>query len=151
MRRARFHEARFTGVCLLCAALLTAGGLVVKAGQEAPTEEEYPALMTEIRLTVSDAELHVDAYYWPEFGEDLDRLLLMFRQIEAFWEARGNDQAVGFAGEAIAKLGEMSAAGSAQDRGAAGSAIAALRSVCASCHENFREETADGYRIKPGS
>ena len=98
MRRTRLHEARFTGVCFLCAVLLTAGGLVVRAGQEAPTEEEYPALMTEIRLTVSDAELHVDAYYWPEFGEDLDRLLLMFRQIEAFWQARATTRRSGSPG-----------------------------------------------------
>ena len=151
MRRARFREARFVGVSLL-AVLLLAGGLGVAARQEAPTEAEYPALMNEIRLTVSDAVLHVDAFYWPELTQDLDRLLAMFRQVEAFWEARGNEGAVGFAQEAIAKLGDVAQAGIAQDRGQAGSAIADLRTVCAACHEANREETADGgYRIKPGS
>ncbi len=150
MRRSRSDKARFLGVGL-CVVLLTAGGLAVGALQSAPTEEEYGALMTEIRLIVGDAELHVDARYWPELGEDLDKLMPMFRQVEAFWTARGTDEAVGFAKETLAAFDELSAAAIDQNRGAALAAIIALRATCGSCHENHREETDDGYRIKSGS
>ena len=34
-------------------------------------------------------------------------------------------------------------------RNAATTALAELRSVCQSCHGEFREETDDGFRIKP--
>ena len=149
MRCSRSDTARFLGVCL-CASLLT-GGLVVGARQSAPTEEEYGALMTEIRFTVGDAEGHADSRYWPELGEDLDKLIPMFRQVEAFWTARGTDDAVGFATQALAALSELGDATVDHNPGAARAAITTLRGACRSCHESHREETADGYRIKSGS
>ena len=74
MRRASSAKARVIGVCL-CALLLTAGGFAAAVRQSAPTEAEYGPLMTEIRFTVGDAELHVDSRYWPETREDLDKLV----------------------------------------------------------------------------
>ena len=150
MRRSRSDSARCIGVGL-CLSLLTTSALGISARQSAPTEEEYGALMTEIRFTVGDADLHVDARYWPELGEDLDKLIPMFRQVEAFWTARGTDAAVGFAQQALAALTDLSDATVDQNRGGARAAIIALRGTCEACHENHREQTDDGYRIKPGS
>ena len=147
MRRLLSDNARFIGVCL-CVWLLT---VVIGARQSALTEEEYGALMIEIRFVVGDAELHVDARYWPELGEDLDKLMPMFQQVEAFWTARGTDEAVGFAKETIAAFNELSAAAIDQNRGGALAAIIALRATCEACHEKHREQTDDGYQIKPGS
>ena len=108
-------------------------------------------MMAEIRLIVADTEQHVDSRYWPEVGEDLDKLFPMFRQIEAFWTARGNDEAVGFTQEALTRLKEIGDAGIAMEQGQARTAVRALRSTCGACHAAHREETADGFRIKPGS
>ena len=138
-------------VVVLVILLLTRDGLVATPRQPTLTEEEYGPMMTEARFLVGDAELHVDARYWPDLGEDLDKLFLMFRQIEAFWTARGNDDAVVFAKEALVILKEVGDAGIAMEQGPARAAIKALRITCASCHEAHREETADGYRVKPGS
>ena len=150
MRRSRAATTRVIGVALGLTGLAIVG-LTATVRQSPPTEEEYGPLMTEIRLTVGDADLHVDARYWPELGEDLDKLFPMAQQVEAFWTARGNDGAVGFAQELIAALKELSDAAIAQDRGAARSGVVAVRATCQPCHEVHREETADGYRIKPGS
>ena len=150
MRRSRSDNARVIGAGL-CVSLLAAGGLAIGARQSAPTEEEYGPLMIEIRFTVGDADLHVDARYWPELGEDLDKLIPMFRQVEAFWTARGTDDAVGFVQQALAALNDLSDATADQDRGGARAAVVALRATCQPCHENYREQTDDGYRIKPGS
>ena len=135
----------------LLVVLLSASGLIVGARQSVPTEEEYGPLMTEIRFTVGDVVQHVDSRYWPELDEDLGNLVPMFEQVEAFWKARGTDDAVGFAGEALAALNTLAEAGVAMNVGAARAAITTLRATCGSCHEVHREETADGYRIKPGS
>ena len=93
------------------AGLLTVGlGLVLVAGvgsataQDPPTEEEYGPLMAEVRLLVGDVSQHIDNRYWPELGEDLDKLFPVFRQMEAFWTARGNESALGIAGEGIEAL-----------------------------------------------
>ena len=150
MRRCRSATPRFIGAGL-CLSLLAASGLALVARQSVPTEEEYGPLMTEIRFTIGDADLHVDARYWPELGEDLDRLIPMFRQVEAFWEARGTAAAVGFAQQSLAVLKDLSDATTEQDRGGARAAVNALRGTCQPCHEAYREETDDGYRIKPGS
>ena len=150
MRRTRSANARFIGVAL-CLTCLMSGGLARAARQSVPTEEEYGPLMIEIRFTVGDADLHVDARYWPELGEDLDKLIPMFRQVEAFWTARGEDEAVGFAQQSLAVLSDLNDATGEEDRAGARAAVTALRGTCQPCHEVFREETDDGYRIKPGS
>lgn len=139
-------QALVSGVC---AAAIVGGGAT--AAQEALTEETYGPTMSEIRLIVGDAELHVDARYWPELGEDLDKLFPMFRQIEAFWTARGNDDAVARTLTTIEALREIGDAGIAMEQGRARAGIRALRGTCQSCHDAHREETADGYRIRPGS
>ena len=151
MRRLRFVSVHPLIVPALCVALLTGSSWAVAALQSVPTEEEYGALMTEIRFTVGDVELHVDSRYWPETREDLDKLVPMFEQVEAFWTARGADDAVGFATQALAALNDLGDAAVGQDLGGARAAITALRSTCGSCHENHREQTDDGYRIKSGS
>ena len=147
MRWSGAKRALVPGVCV---AALAAGGFGV-AAQDALTEETYGPAMTEIRLLVGDAELHVDARYWPELGEDLDKLFPMFRQIEAFWNDRGNEDAVAKTLNSIEALREIGDAGIAMDQGRARSGIRALRATCTPCHEAHREETADGFRIKPGS
>ncbi len=147
----RWSGAKAVLVSGVCAAAIVAGGPAIAAAQEALTEETYGPTMSEIRLIVGDAELHVDARYWPELGEDLDKLFPMFRQIEAFWAARGNDDAVAKALVTIEALREIGAAGVAMEQGRARTGIRALRGTCQSCHDAHREETADGYRIKPGS
>ena len=151
MRRSRSDNARFIGSCLWVVLLTTVGLAAVGARQAVPTEAEYGALMTEIRLTVGDAEDHVDARYWPELGEDLDKLNRMFQQVEAFWTARGTEAAVGIATQAIAALNDLGDTAADQNQGGARAAVTALRGACRSCHENHREQTDDGFRIKPGS
>ena len=150
MRRSRSSTTHFIGVAFGLTGLVVVG-LTAAVRQSPPTEEEYGPLMTEIRLTVGDADLHVDARYWPELGEDLDKLFPMAQQGEAFWTARGNDGAVGCAQQMLAALKELSDAAIAQDRGAARAGVVSVRATCQPCHEAHREETDDGYRVKPGS
>ena len=135
----------------VAAVSLVAFGLQAEALQTTMTEAEYDAAMKEIRLTVGDADLHLQSQYWPELGTDVDRLKAFFEQVEAFWMAQGSEQATAFAGEALTAVATLSTAVGQQDRQAVTSAIKTLRGVCQSCHGVFREQTEDGYRIKPGA
>ena len=128
-------------VLLLC-------GLSVRAQQSAMTEEEYSAAMTEINFIIGDAELHIDARYWPELFEDLGKLRTQFEQVEAFWSARGSEEAVGFAQKILEGLAPIGTAGDEKDTQAASSTLRALQTTCQSCHDAFREQGPDGYRIK---
>ena len=117
--------------------------------QGAMTEEEYDAAMKEIRFTVSDSQGHIDARYWPELETAVGRLQSYFTQIESFWTGRGADEAVGFSQEALQALEGLLTAASDKDQAAARDALKTLQGTCGSCHMQYREETADGFRVKP--
>ena len=122
---------------------------VTTVAQETMTDDEYDAAMKEIRLTLGDTRGHIDARYWPELDTEVGRLQAFFEQIEIFWSARGVDDATGFAQEALQALESLSTAATQEDQTAARDALQRLQGSCQSCHEGFREETDDGYRIKP--
>ncbi|HIE93604.1 MAG TPA: hypothetical protein EYQ83_12330 [Acidobacteria bacterium] len=75
----------------------------------------------------------------------------IFRQMEAFWQARGNDSALGITGEGIEALRELGAAGIAMEVGPAQAGLGNLRAACGSCHQAHREADGDGFKIKAGS
>ena len=129
------------GAALICT-------LPANAQQSTMTEEEYGAAMTEINFLVGDAELHIDARYWPELFEDIQKMRTQFEQIEAFWTARGTDEAAGLARQVIDGLSPIGTAGDEKDAQAASTALRALRGTCQSCHDAFREPGPDGYQIK---
>ncbi len=91
----------------------------------------------------------MDARYWPELADDVSKLRSQFEAVEAFWTTRGTDAAAALAREALGKLEPILAAADAKNPQSAAAAVQALRGTCQSCHEQFREETADGFRIKP--
>lgn len=124
-------------------------GMVPLAAQDATlTEEEYGAAMTEIRFLVLDTELHIDARYWPDLDEDLRKLRMEFERVEGFWTARDVDEAVTLAQAARQAIEPIQTAHDEQDQAAARSALRGLRQTCDACHEQFREETPDGFRIR---
>jgi cytochrome c553 len=147
----RFGGTRRVITLGLCAMVLVGGSLAGVQAQEPVTEEEYGPLMTEIRFTIGDALQHVDSFYWPELGEDLDKLLPMLRQVEAFWTERGNDDATSKAQDLMGSFDALNQAAIGQSQGDARTAIQDMRATCAPCHQAHREETSDGFRIKAGS
>ena len=151
MEKVRFGGNRGVILSCLCAVVVVGGSLVGLQAQEPVTEEEYGPLMTEIRFTIGDALQHVDSFYWPELGEDLDKLLPMLRQVEAFWTERGNGDATSKAQDLMASFDALNQAAIGQGQGDARTAIQDMRATCAPCHQAHREETADGFRIKAGS
>ena len=138
-------HTRRSVIALFVALVLT---LPVAALQEVMSEEDYAAAMTEIRFLVQDAGLHIDARYWPELGEDLQKMQAQFDRVEAFWTARGTDEAVSLVESAIAALEPIRVAADERNTQGAQAAVRELQGTCQACHDQFREETADGYRIK---
>jgi hypothetical protein len=120
----------------------------VAALQEAMNEEDYAKAMIEIRFLMQDAGLHIDARYWPDLAEDVAKLEAQFDKVEAFWSARGTADGVKLTQAAIAALEPIRVAGDEQSTDGAQAALRGLQGACQSCHAQFREETADGFRIK---
>ena len=159
MKKGRLLETRQEGedmwgrglvVAVIAAYIAVAVGLLAVAQEATPTKAEYEAAMKQINMTNIDAEGYIDAMYWPEVGDAVGALEKLFARVENFWEARQTEKAAALADEALSAVSTLSQATGAQDQEAARSALQDLRGVCESCHQEFREETTDGYRIKPG-
>ena len=126
-------------------------GTTVNSEQNAVSEADYDAAMKELRFLVTDAAMHIDASYFGDLGEDSDKLHEQFTKVESFWKAQEQPKAVEITEQALAAVSAISRASGAQDGPAATAALADLRTTCSACHGEFREETADGFRIKPSS
>ena len=134
------------GIVLAFSSLLARG-----ATQDAVTEADYDAAMKELRFLASDVNIHIDASYWGDLGEDTDKLRREFAKVESFWKAQPQPDAVAFVSQALEAVSAISRAAGAEDRAAATAGLTALRGACQSCHAEFREEAADGFRIKPSA
>ncbi len=133
----------------LGAALIAGLGAAPAGAQEAVTADDYEAAMQELRYLATDTSLHIDASYWGDVGEDSDKIRDELAKVEAFWTAQEQARAVEFAAQATEAARSIGRASGAQDRNAATAALAELRNVCEACHAEFREETDDGFRIRP--
>ncbi len=132
--------------------VLALGSLLASAAaQDAVTEADYDAAMKELRFLASDVSIHIDASYWGDLGEDTDKLRREFETVESFWKAQQQPDAVAAVGQALEAVSTISRAAGAEDRAAATAGLTALRDACQTCHAEFREETADGFRIKPSA
>ena len=119
--------------------------------QEIVTEEQYAAVMKEINLTMGDASINIDAMYWDDLGVVTDRLTMLFGQVQAFWAARQVQPAVDFSVAALAATRAVGQASGAGSGSRVNQSMSDLRSVCQSCHNEFRERIDGGFRIKPGT
>jgi len=124
-------------------------GVTLVSAQDPVTEADYEGAMKELQYLVNDAAMHIDASYFGDLGEDSDKLFTQLTKVEAFWKAQEQPKAVEIAGQALSAVSGISRASGAQDGPAATAALADLRKSCGACHGEFREETADGFRIKP--
>ena len=120
------------------------------APQEIVTEEQYAEVMNDLRLSMGDAAMNIDATYWEDLGAVSDRMTALFERVQAFWTARQVQPAVDFSAQALAVTYALGQASGAMSGPRVNQAMTDLRAVCQSCHTEFREEVGDGYRIKPG-
>ena len=123
----------------------------VRSPQEILNEEQYSVTMRRIDTSLGDVAMNIDATYWDELGDAAFRLTSLFERVQAFWTARQVQAAVDHSGAALAAIVTLGQAAGARSASQANEALSDLRSVCQSCHTEFRERTDDGYRIKPGT
>ncbi len=119
--------------------------------QEILNEEGYAAVMRRIDQTLGDVGMNIDATYWNELSDSSDRMTRFFEQIQTFWTAREVQPAIDFSAAALTATDAVRLAARARNGSQATQAMSDLRSVCRSCHTEFREEVGDGFRIKPGT
>ncbi len=115
------------------------------------SEEDYDATMTSIRATQRGVNGHLEAQSATDVGADGATFVEAFEKVGAFWKARDEAAAVELATKALQASRSFQEAGAAGDFDAASAAFGELRSTCQACHQQYRERTENGFRIKQGS
>ena len=131
-------------------ALIAAVAVPVWA-QQAVSEEDYDAAMKAIRATQQGVGDHLEAESAADVGADGAKLVEEFTKVEAFWSARNEEPAMELATQALQAARSFQEAGAAGNFDAASAAFGEIRATCMPCHQQYRERTENGYRIKQGS
>ena len=74
-----------------------------------------------------------------------------FEKVDAFWSGRNEAAAMELSTKALEAARRFQEAGGAGNFDAAAEAFGTIRSTCMPCHQQYRERTEGGYRIKQGS
>jgi cytochrome c556 len=135
--------ARFVSVAAL--AWLMAFGLAVTPQAQAPsTEEEFDKLMKSVGATVGSLVKNLKGDMADAAAADAKKMVELQKQNAAFWTARKNTEAAGWATEAMNHAIEIDKALMAKNMASALEHQKQLGGVCQTCHAKNREKTADG-------
>lgn len=149
-------QAKYTGkpVVLATSVIDTAGIDIAKKPIPPMTADELALQKIMTKLPPAQAALRkaLDGKDLNLVKEQATVLKTSFAEIETFWKAKGNIEAMNIAAE-----GRKHADGILMNLGlgnldAAKTSITPLGATCANCHGKFRDRMDDGtFRIKPGS
>jgi cytochrome c556 len=113
------------------------------------SDEDYSKAMKEIGPLMQTLRKNVEAGNAADAAKDAARLEVLFRDSQAYWEARKTEDAIAAAKLAVTAAGDAAKAASANNMAKLGEATKTLGGTCMGCHNAHRERLPDGtYRIK---
>jgi cytochrome c556 len=125
--------------------------LVVVAGATAFAQQHRPynQIMKDVGATFAALRKNLDGNNAAAAAEDAARLEGLFTETEAFWAPFDTQDAVGFAKRAREAAAAIGAAAKGKNIKAAQESVAVIQRSCTNCHFAHREETGNGFLIKP--
>jgi mono/diheme cytochrome c family protein len=113
------------------------------------SDDEYSKTMKQIAPTFQSLQKNNTAMNYGDAAKDAQKLEAWFKDVQAYWEAKKVDDAVGFAKTAVAAAQDTSKAAGAMNATGLTDAQKALGGACQGCHTAHREKLADGgYKMK---
>lgn len=146
-------QAKFAGkpVVLATAVINTAGIDIAKEPVPPPTADDLALQKIMTLLPPAQAALRkaLDGKSEDLSKEQATILKTAFTENEAFWKAKGNEEALKWAAEGKKHSDSILMNVAAGNFDAAKTLVAPLGATCASCHGKYRERMSDGtFRIK---
>jgi cytochrome c556 len=115
----------------------------VAAAAENPPES-YVKLMKDTNAAMQSLRGHVQAKDYAGMTGDAAALKKLFADVEAFWDARKADDAIGFARTAGKAASALEAAARTRNDDALAAAARTVNRTCMGCHTAHRERLPDG-------
>ena len=122
--------------------------LLATAALFAQSDMDYQGYMKTVGATNGSLQKNIAAKDGKAAAADAQKLQATFKQVEAYWQAKGAADAVSFAQKAGAAFG---AAAKSSDAGNFDQALADAKGAgpnCGGCNMAHREKTDSGFKIK---
>ena len=129
-------------------ALLGIATVFTAAALFAQSDSDYQGYMKIIGPTNASMQKNIAAKDAAATGADAKKLQDTFKQVEAFWQARGAADAVNFAKNAQNATGMVAKDAAAGNMDQAAIDAKSLGANCGGCHMAHREKTDAGFKIK---
>lgn len=127
------------GACSVLALILTV------IGQGGP---DLDAIMKQVQPTMQSLKKNLDGKMGDGAAADAAKLEMLFRDVEAVFTKMKAQDAVDLAKNARMAIGEAAKAVKAGNYEGALAAHGKAGGACKGCHTNYREKTADGFKLK---
>ncbi len=147
---------------LVLASAVVAGAVMVAAQGATPppaaavpttkawADADLEKLMKEVNATVGMLRKSVDGQNAEMAKQQSDKMEELFEQVDDFWTARNVKDASEWADDAAEHAEHVEDAVDGKDFAKAAEHLKMLQSMCATCHQKYRDKAPDGgYRIKP--
>ena len=134
---------RLPAACAFVVAASTLSTLLAQA-PAIRTDEDYSKTMKEVGPLNMTLRKALTSASEADVASSSARLETLFKDVQAYWEAKKVEDASGFAKNAVTAAHAISQAAAAHDMAAANTAATTLGAQCTSCHMAHRERAADG-------
>jgi len=122
--------------------------LFAAAALFAQSDSDYQGYMKTVFATNGSMQKNIAAKDAAAVAADANKLQDTFKQVEAFWQKRNADDAVGFAKQAQNVAATVAADASAGNMDKAAADAKTIGAACGGCHMAHREKTDAGFKIK---
>jgi len=126
-------------------ALLVAITMSVTPSAQAKTDEDYDKLMKAVGAANGAMRGAAKEQNASVVAAEAQKLVALFKDVQAFWTDRKNAEAAEWAGTAMTHASTIA---KSTDMTASMGAMKELGGVCQTCHAKYREKTETGFAIK---
>jgi cytochrome c556 len=128
-------------------AVFVAVASVALVSAQAKTDEDYDTLMKGVGAANGALRAAAKEQNAAGVSAEAAKMVVLFKDAQAFWTARNNAEASEWAGAAMKHADTVA---KATDIGTAMGALKELGGTCMTCHTKYREKTETGFVIKKG-
>jgi hypothetical protein len=133
---------------LACALSFAVASLAAQTKPAIATDADYSAHMKEVGSLNGGLNKAIQGGSADEAAKAAARLEVLFKDVQAYWEAKKVADATTAAQQAVAGAQAIAKAVAAKDMTAAGEARTKMGETCMACHKAHREKTETGFVIK---
>jgi len=142
-----------TRCVMYAAAVLVAVSSTVVVAQKVTSVDELDKTMKRVGPAQQGINKAIQSMSYPDARKNLPVVRQAMLDAEGFWVAKKKNDAVKSTRETVAKIDALDKilATPSPDNASVMAAFKEVGGACRSCHQTYREQVGDDFRLKPGT